>query len=233
MWALVPIKSFRTAKSRLSPMMSPAVREALARAMAADVLDVLTRCRKFAHVAVCSADPEVLAFGRQRGCLGIAETVVPQGLNAAIARAADHLRRAGAGHMMVVHGDLPLLSGEDVAAFVTAYSRATDDVLAITPDRHDDGSNLVMWPLGSGFTGSYGPNSFARHLDQAQACGLRPLVCRLPGAEWDVDRMEDLSPLITGAWGTWGSCGPATRRVLQSLRPQRARPIDHLMGALA
>ena len=230
MWALVPIKSFRTAKSRLGPMMSPAFRESLARAMAADVLDVLSRCAGLTDVAICSADPEVHAFGRERGCRVIVETPEPQGLNAAVARAADHLRQAGAGHMMVVHGDLPLLTGNDITTFLTAYSRTTDDVLAITPDRRNDGSNLVMWPLKSSFTSSYGPDSFTRHLQQAHETGLRSLVCRLPGAEWDVDRMEDLAPLLTGAWGR---CGPATRMALRSLRPRRARQTDYLMGALA
>lgn len=230
MWALVPMKSFRAAKTRLDPLVSPANRQALARAMAADVLDVLLRCPDLDGVAICSPDPEVLAFARARGCTVIPETFGTGGLNEAVAMSAAQLRETGTGHIMVVHGDLPMVSGDEITALLIAYRKAQDPAIAVTPDRRGDGSNLLIWPLNSGFVSSYGPDSFSRHLQQAHRLGLHPLVQDLAGAAWDVDRMEDLVPLMTSRWHR---CGPATRSILQTIRHQTLQQTQQFTGVSA
>ena len=56
---LVPIKDLRGAKQRLSPLLSPDERAALARAMAEDVFDALVPFVSEPGVAVVTADPWV------------------------------------------------------------------------------------------------------------------------------------------------------------------------------
>src|ERR1039457_6534431 len=54
---LVPVKSLANAKQRLSPILSPEERFALAQAMCEDVLQALARWQKRPAVAVVTSDP--------------------------------------------------------------------------------------------------------------------------------------------------------------------------------
>ncbi len=54
---LVPVKKLSDAKQRLSPILTPEQRFALARAMCEDVLQALARWQKRPAVAVVTSDP--------------------------------------------------------------------------------------------------------------------------------------------------------------------------------
>jgi 2-phospho-L-lactate guanylyltransferase len=65
--------------------------------------------------------------------------------------------------------------------------------VALAPDRHGTGTNaLFVRPPGL-LTYAFGPDSFQRHLAQAQAAGAATRVCRLEGLALDVDQPEDLA----------------------------------------
>ena len=65
----------------------------------------------------------------------------------------------------------------------------------VVPDRHDDGSNVLVVPTGVGFRFAYGPGSFARHLLEAERLNLATARRSRPGLGWDVDRPDDLVAL--------------------------------------
>jgi 2-phospho-L-lactate guanylyltransferase len=109
------------------------------------------------------------------------------GLNAAVTDAVAVLAAAGVDRVIVAHGDLPFAT--DLAAL------AGGDGVTVVPDRHDDGSNVLVVPTGVGFRFAYGPGSFARHLLEAERLKLVARVVRDPGLGWDVDRPDDLVAL--------------------------------------
>ncbi len=148
------------------------------------VLSVLSRAEGVDRVAVVS--PE-------RGALPARVITLDDpggGLNEALTAAALAARCRGAGRLLVVHADLPLLEPEEVTALIEA-SQASG--LAIAPDRHGQGTNALClsWPPAIRF--EFGPDSFRKHLAQAAARGLSPAVVRLPGLAFDVDEPDDLN----------------------------------------
>jgi 2-phospho-L-lactate guanylyltransferase len=88
---------------------------------------------------------------------------------------------------VVAHGDLPL--ARDLAALA---QRGGPQVVTLVPDRHGDGTNVVVLPAGCGFRFAYGPGSFARHRAEAARLGLAVEVVHDPHLGWDVDHPADL-----------------------------------------
>jgi 2-phospho-L-lactate guanylyltransferase len=175
---LVPVKRFSEAKGRLAPALSPEARAALAVTMARRVI----KSAGALPVAVVCDDREVAAFARDLGALVIWEP--GRGLNGAVHEGVRRLGEAGARLVVVAAGDLPLA---DDLGWVTRFAGIT-----IVPDRSHDGTNVMALPGDGRFQPSYGPGSFARHLDQARTLGLPVRVVNAPRLAWDVDLPADL-----------------------------------------
>ncbi len=176
---LIPVKAFREAKLRLAPAMSAPERAALAQKMATRVVASAAGL----PVAVVCDDVEVATWARQLGALVIWEP--GRGLNGAVQEGVARLAAAGAGLVVVAAGDLPLATD---LRWITHFPGVT-----IVPDRRRDGTNVIAVPTNVGYTFSYGPGSFARHLDEARQLGLPIRVVHSIPLGWDVDIPDDLA----------------------------------------
>ncbi len=181
---LVPVKAFGQAKLRLAGALSPARRAELAQVMAERVV----RSAGDLPVAVVCDDREVAAWARRLNALVIWEP--GRGLNGAVHEGVARLYHAGVERVAVAAGDLPLATD---LSWVTRFSGVT-----IVPDRRHDGTNVLGVPAGSGFTFSYGPGSFARHLAEARRCTQAVRVVHDSQLAWDVDLPADLLPVMSG-----------------------------------
>ena len=178
---LVPIKAFHEAKGRLDHALSGSERSALARSMAAQVLEAAAPL----PVAVVCDDNDVADWARARGALVVWEP--GRGLNGAVEAGVDHLRMAGVVHVTVSHADLPR------ASRIADVGEAPG--ITLVPDRYGNGTNVIALPTDAGFRFSYGPGSFARHRAEAERIGLPLHVLDLPDLAWDVDEPRDMVPL--------------------------------------
>jgi len=175
---LVPVKAFHQAKVRLAAALSAPNRASLARAMATRVVGSAGDL----PVAVVCDDREVANWARQLGALVIWEP--GRGLNLAVEEGVLRLGSLGVDLVVVAASDLPL--ARDLR-WVTQFSGIT-----IVPDRRRDGTNVIAVPTSSGFAFSYGPGSFARHVQEARRLGLPTRIVHSSTLAWDVDVPEDL-----------------------------------------
>jgi len=175
---LLPVKAFDQAKARLASMLDPTARAALARELADRVVDATV---PFPVAVVCD-DDHVAAWARARG----AEVVwrPGRGLNGAVEDGVAHLGETGFSRVVVAHADLPLVDSFDEITSVP--------MIALAPDRHEDGTNVAVVPPAAGFRFRYGPGSFARHRAEAERLGLGPTIVRSERLGWDVDTPADL-----------------------------------------
>jgi 2-phospho-L-lactate guanylyltransferase len=178
---LVPIKAFHEAKGRLDHALGPGERAALARSMAAQVLEAAGPL----PVAVVCDDNDVADWARERGALVVWEP--GRGLNGAVEAGVERLRDAGVVHVTVSHADLPRARG--LAAVGLAPG------ITLVPDRYGNGTNVIAVPAAAGFRFSYGPGSFARHAAEADRLGIAVRVLDLPDLAWDVDEPADMVPV--------------------------------------
>lgn len=212
MFALIPVKSFSKAKQRLSAVLDETSRSRLAEAMLRDVVAAIRGRQEIREAALCTADPVVAAVAPELNLAVLADA--PAGnLNASVAAAASVLARRGVDALMVVHGDLPLLTADELGTFIAAHRAGGSRAVTVAPDRRRGGSNLLAWDPRREFAPAYGPGSFRRHLETAVALGLSPIVCELPGAGFDIDETSDYARLIELA----PHLPPHTRRMLEEL----------------
>lgn len=188
LWAIVPVKPFRAAKSRLKPTLKANERARLARSMFGHTLDVLRAADRCAGIIVISRDPMVHALARARGAMPLAET--ESRLNSAIAQACAYASAQRASGVLIVPGDLPLLTPGDVAAI--ADLAAERECIVIAPDRRDEGTNALLLRPPLAIQPVFGLSSFEAHRAQAAARGLPAHVYRSSTVALDIDLPEDL-----------------------------------------
>ena len=190
-WAAVPVKEFAGAKQRLSPLLTPAQREALAAAMLEDVLAALAAA-PLGGIMVNTLDPVATELARRYGARVVTDDA-RSGHTGAVTAMARIL--AAEGHdMLTVPGDIPRVTAVEIATVIEARRSAPS--LTIVPARDDLGSNAMLCspPLVMPFR--FGDNSYFPHLATARSLGIEPTILKLPGIGLDIDQPEDVHAFL-------------------------------------
>ncbi|MGD0790605.1 MAG: 2-phospho-L-lactate guanylyltransferase [Terriglobales bacterium] len=192
---LVPVKNLADAKQRLSSILSPEERFALAQAMCEDVLQALASWQSRPAVAVVTSD----SFARDLASRFSFEVVADDlnsGETSAIEMATAVCRERGAGSTLVVPADIPLIDSAELQKIVDC---APPGGAVLVPDAAGRGTNAAWRSPGDLFPLRFGNDSFLPHLAAAKATGLPCVVLELPGIARDVDRPEDLRELAAAS----------------------------------
>jgi len=206
--AILPVKRFGLAKTRLSDALPVAARRRLSRAMVADVLDALVAAPGLDAVAVVTNEPSVAALARSAGA-----RVLPDpheaGQSAAALIGVAHALDGGFARALLVPGDCPALDGATLQALLSPP--VDPPAVTIVADRHGIGTNALLLSPPDVIEPGFGAESFERHRLRARAAGAAWHVAALPGLALDIDTPDDLTEL-RGA-----SAGPHTAAVLDDL----------------
>jgi 2-phospho-L-lactate guanylyltransferase len=185
---IIPIKSFRLGKLRLSDALEDGRRHTLGRALAGHTAEVVEKTGLIPLIV--TADPQVAEWATTSGFPSLPDSGA--GLTGAATIGVEWARASGS-RWIVLHGDLPLLSTSDVAAVAKPLSTGQ----AVIAPSSDGGTSAIG--SDSEFRFEFGVGSFHRHLP------------RLPGAEivvrtglaLDVDSPNDLAAAAASPRGTW------------------------------
>ena len=208
--AVVPVRSLTGGKTRLAGALTPEVRAALTRRMLHGVLDAVVAADVCEAVAVVSPDPAILALAAAKpgAVLPLAQDGAMPGLLPAleVGRTWALERRAAA--LLVLFGDLPLVTREDVRHLVRSAAP-----VVIAPDRHGVGTNALLLRQGidgrtpeARFGFRFGDDSYARHVAEAHRLGLEVMLSLAPGTAFDLDTADDWLAL-TDRWGAIDGLG--------------------------
>jgi 2-phospho-L-lactate/phosphoenolpyruvate guanylyltransferase len=187
---LVPVKFLAGAKQRLSSVLNPEERFALAQAMCEDVLQALANWRSRPAVVVVTSD----SFARDLAARFNFEVVADDnsGETSAIEMATAVCRNRGAGSTLVVPADIPLIESSELQKILDS---APSSGAVLVPDAAGRGTNAAWRSPVDLFPLRFGNDSFLPHVAAAKATGLPCVVLELPGIARDVDRPEDLREL--------------------------------------
>lgn len=200
-WAVVvPVKELPVAKTRLDVPH----REALALAMACDVVRAAAGCAVVDGVVVVTNDLRAAAAVEPLGARVVAD-VSDAGLNPALSDGARYARALWPRHgVAALASDVPCVTPDDLA---DALREAAAYGTAVHADARGDGTTLLTASPGVALDPRYGAHSRHAHV----AAGARQLTARASLAR-DVDTPADLE--AAAALGV----GPATRAALDSAR---------------
>lgn len=191
--ALLPVKSLTSAKGRLGAAISTAEREALTRAMLADMVEALAQARCLDRTYVLSADAAVLRTADELGAAPLLEDVPGAGLNRAVAAAAEKLATAGITRLLTIPGDVPLIEPGDIDTAFAIDARAWPVVLI--PSASGTGTNGLLLSPPTALVPRFEGASLAAHQSACRDRGLAFRILELRSFGLDVDTPEDLAEL--------------------------------------
>ena len=189
---LIPVKEFREAKKRLAPHFSSADRAALAEAMCDDFFEVVAATRRADRVFVISKERAALAWARELGWETIVESRQTSESDSVDA-GSRYCAEQGIQALLRLPVDMPQAEPHDIDAVFEQLEDAPSAVLV--PSSDGTGTNALLRSPAVLFPSHFGPNSFPRHVAEAERCGARIRVFRNPRLELDIDELEDLRRL--------------------------------------
>ena len=211
--AVLPVKRFDAAKTRLAESLPSGTRRAVAEAMFGDTLAALVRVRGLSAVAVVTAEEAAEARAADHGAIVLRDEQ-EAGHNPAAAIGIRHALAEGYERVLLVPGDTPLLVPGEVEGLLER-SAAGEIGVAIVPDRHGSGTNGLLIRPPDAFEPAFGPDSRRRHVERAARAGLTHVVEPLASLTFDVDTPLDFADLSTVLDARPGAA-PRTRGLLRS-----------------
>ena len=187
---IVPHRGLAAAKTRLAPVLDDSEREALARRLLEQVLRVAHEA--CGDVVVITPSEALEPLVDEAG----ARLVVQRGmgLNAGLEQARGEAIVDGVTTLVILHGDLPNLLADDVAALLEALPGAGG--VAIAPDRAGMGTNALALRPPDAIRFRFGAGSFAAHAEEAKGANVPLVEVHRPGLAFDLDTPADLARWI-------------------------------------
>jgi 2-phospho-L-lactate guanylyltransferase len=186
MFAVVPLKRFALAKSRLGSLLRDGERREFAALMAADVLRALTAAKTVTGIAVVTDDPAAMSLAVSAGSEVLHEPRAA-GLSEVMSWAFACLRARGIAQLMYLPGDVPLVT----PACVDALARCRTEGLALVSAQRDGGTNALVLHGGATLEFSFGPGSCERHASRALLAGIPVGLFDATPIQHDIDTPDD------------------------------------------
>jgi 2-phospho-L-lactate guanylyltransferase len=190
-FAILPMKTFDVAKSRLAPEVGAGARKVLAEAMFSDVLTALRRTPQIDQILVVTNDRHGQRIAGGHGATVLDDTGTTH--SEATMIGIHQALRLGATRVLLVPGDCPLLDPTELTELL-AYDVTTPSAL-IVPDRHGAGTNALLLTPPTALTPAFGEGSCERHFQLATEQGTHPEVIAVRSLALDIDTGEDLAEL--------------------------------------
>ena len=186
-YAIIPVTTFKNAKTRLSPFLTEEEREKLLKVMLQDVTDTL---KKYVDkVFVISRDEDVLSYAESLNVNTILENE-NSNLNKALTQAMK-ICKGKTRKIIIVPSDIPLIGKTNIPMLIDA-SKKLDFI--IVPSKGGGTNMIIMKPMAirTRFEGF----SYKEHVKVAEKKNLNPQVHDSFFMALDVNTTEDLGEIL-------------------------------------
>lgn len=184
---IIAVKRLGAAKSRLSTLFGPDVRERVVLGMLVDTLTAARAVPAIGTITVVTPDPAVAAAVTGLGASALADPTPaghPDPLNNAILAACGQVQTTTP-NLAVLQGDLPALQPGELSAALAAAALRSRSFVA---DRQGTGTT-ALFAFGVPLEPLFGSDSARHHRDS----GAVELVGEWPGLRCDIDTPEDFA----------------------------------------
>lgn len=186
-YAIIPVTTFKNAKTRLSPFLSEEEREKLLKVMLHDVTDTLKK--HVDKIYIISRDEDVLSYAESLNVNTILEND-DSNLNKALTQAMK-LCKGKTRKIIIVPSDIPLIGKTNVKMLIDA-GKSLDFI--IVPSKGGGTNMIIMKPMAirTQFEGF----SYKKHVQVAEKKKLNPQVHDSFFMALDVNTTEDLGEIM-------------------------------------
>lgn len=196
--ALIPVRGSSSAKTRLAPLFTEDERLALVWSMLRRLVREVIVSGVVDHTVIVTRDPAAVeAHVPLDSSVTVLEQPGNTGLNGALELGRDRAMGHAYDGLLVLPGDLPLVTEEDIRALVAAPGP-----LVVATDRAEEGTNAMRIDLdawrGTSFRFQMGPGSYGLHAAEAGRIGHRATPLFRVGIAHDLDSPRDWADLSSG-----------------------------------
>lgn len=190
--AIIPVKTFSNAKSRLGFSQEKTVQ--LCKIMLEQVLESISQSKIITKSIIVSKDETALQTGRRFNTIQIFEDN-ERGVNHAVSLADRYLVENKFDTSVVFPQDIPLMQPQDIDNLIRFQTMKAS--LLVVPSRRFDGTNaLVRTPVNAIET-HYDEDSYKIHLSTGKARGISTSFVLINRIMWDVDNKSDLEFIMS------------------------------------
>lgn len=189
-YGLVPVKDMSKAKERLSPVLSLAERTALAFAMLEDVLGALKSSGHLGKLFVITLDESAVELANSMDIEVIREKT-QESESGSVDYGSRICKELGAESVLVIPGDAPLITAEDVD-FILERGEPFPSIILV-PARDELGTNAILRRPPDIIPSRFGYDSFRKHIFEADKIDIPHYTYNLPRVALDIDEPRDLA----------------------------------------
>lgn len=193
-FAIVPIKRFENAKTRLSSILDTDDRIRLSLLMLEDTLQILSAVHSLSQLITVSADKRVGEIAVKYGANFLFEEK-ERGVNSAVALADSYCMKKAADATMVIPHDLPLLDSTDISK-ACELAENESRCIVICPSLRYDGTNMLLRKPPSIIATFYDADSYNMHVKAAIRLGIPVKRLFSKALMHDIDTPEDVLEIM-------------------------------------
>lgn len=186
-WAVIPKKPIREAKSNLAEILTQDEQQQLAWSLFQHTITQLTDWHRLQGILVISADQTYLKACDQTRIHFLQEDQ-PNEINTSLNFAIRHLTEKKPDAILVIRGDLPLLSKE---ALLPLIEQTPIPGIGIVGDRHQRRTNILLASPPNILPFCFGENSFMHHQLIAQERNVPTHITLSAPLSLDIDTPAD------------------------------------------
>jgi 2-phospho-L-lactate/phosphoenolpyruvate guanylyltransferase len=188
-YAIVPVKRFENAKTRLSSILDLDDRIHLSSLMLEDTVKILSSVPSLTQVLIVSADKRAEEIATKHGVNFLREEK-EKGVNSAVALADSYCIKKAADATVVIPQDLPLLDAFEVSR-ACELAENESKCIVICPSLRYDGTNMLLRKPPSVIDTFYDTDSYNMHVKAAIKLGIPIKRLFSKTVMYDIDTPED------------------------------------------
>ncbi len=189
-WAIVPVKSLQQTKGRLTAVLTPTQRAQLTCRLLRQTINSLHAVPQINTILVVTQDKTIAQLAESQQAIVIAEQS-NEGLIEAVTLGKQFAANHRAQYLLILPSDLPFLSAANIETFISNTNTNRKDEILICSDQQQQGTNALFMPATRPFQFHYGPNSYQRHLAEAQRQQIIIRTINIPSLQFDLDTEAD------------------------------------------
>ena len=193
-FAIVPVKHFDRAKSRLSMLLNKHERIQLSTLFLRRTVRILESSTCVKKIVLVSSDVYAEKVARMYGAVFLKEKI-QCGVNSAVDTADKFCADAGADATIVLPVDLPLLLPEDID-IVCKAAHTENPCIILCPSYKFDGSNILLRKPCNIIKTSYDANSYLMHVFEGIRSDIKTRVLFNSRLMIDIDTVQDITAFL-------------------------------------
>ncbi len=186
---LIPVKDLSRANERLASVLSKKQRTELAYVMLEDVFSAVGDSKLADNRVIVTVDRKAEKMALEEGFAVIREEN-QLGESSSVDLAMQVCRKMGAKSVLVIPGDAPLITGEDLD-FVLEKEKKGKSVILV-PSEDELGTNAILRKPPDSIPSMFGNDSFRKHREEAERRYVPCDIYRNFNISIDIDEPQDI-----------------------------------------